>query len=230
MLDDGNVRNLKSISNVLHLGLALSFFLIKVFHTLSLLSMCRKAGPFLCTGPHRGGKEAYVPRDGASHKLLLCAGHKAPSKPSWHHFWPPSDLCLWAPFSVHCLSPHIIIPCSFASPGTWAQQPPTCSAASQTLSLHSTFMSQAHGGSGKPFCSPVLEGVCILSHSITSGARPVWETKHNPHFSLIQSDLCFHPLPSISDSITAKLPFEMQRDSLSLLLFRQGLALGLVNL
>lgn len=223
------IKNLKSITNVFHLGLELLGFLIKTFHILALFSSQRKAGSFIHTAPHKEKRQRRVctmwgcfPQAAPVCRALW---HKALSKSSWHHFWPLSDLYLWAPSGVQRLSQCIIIQCSSASSGMWTQLPTARSVTSPALYLHLTFMSQA------PFKTQrkVLEGIIILSHSITNRACLVWETEHNPHFSPVQSDFCFHHIPSFLDSITAKLPFEMEHDSLILPFLRQSSLYWLAN-
>lgn len=143
MLENRGLKNSKSISNVLHLGLALLVFLGKIFHILAFLDSRRKlALSSVLLHTWRGGKGGYVPCEGASHKLLLCA-HQGSFQiliaPLLAPFWslPVSSFWRAASFSTHRHQ------CSSASSGTWAQQPPARSATSPALSLHSTFMPQA---------------------------------------------------------------------------------------
>lgn len=60
MLENRGLKNAKSISNVLHLGLALLVFLGKIFHILAFLGSRRKAGSFLRTAPHMERRQRRV--------------------------------------------------------------------------------------------------------------------------------------------------------------------------
>lgn len=202
MLEKGAIKNPKPLSEVLHLGLALLFFLVKVIHILALLGSWRTAGSFLCPAPPTGGQRRVRPMRGASHPPLLhaelCGTRLLP------------DSCGTTSFLSNLTSSASLLHLTRGQNSQQSTaQPQHC-----TRPSCPQHHSRPKGGCGHPFCLQVLESVLIVSHSVTIRVRLLGKNEHNPHFSPIQSDLCFYHIPSFSDSITAKLPFEMQHDSL----------------
>lgn len=234
MLENRVLKNAKSISNVLHLGLALLVFLGKIFRILAFLGSRRKAGFFLRTAPHTERRQRRV------RPVWGCFPQAAPV--CTPRLLPNPHSTTSGPFLIS--TRELLLACSiFLNPSSSSApllhlahglnsplpvQPPVqpCHCTRPSCPKHH---SRPTGGCGHPLCFLVLEGVIILPRSITSRACLVWETEHNPRFSPNQSGLCFHHIPSFSDSVTAKLPFEMQRDSLILPSLRQGSLYWLAN-
>ena len=153
---------------ILHLGLALLFFLINIFHILALLGSEKKAGFFLHTAPCTVRRQRRV-----------C--------PMWGCFpqGAPEVCCTWLlpnplgttsspflvltrePLLVCSVSQWILIQCSSASSGTWVQQPAALLVTSPSQSLHLTFMSQA------PFKTQRRIWTCFLLTSVTRWAHTV---------------------------------------------------------
>lgn len=173
MLENRDIKNPKSISDVSHSGLALLFFLIKTFHILALLSSQRRAGSLLRTAPHRERRQRRAcPVWGCfPHAAPACRAlrHKAPSKSSWHHSWPPliSTREPLMECSIFFNAESSRSPLLQLAHGYNSQLPLQSPAQPRpfTWPSHPRHHSRPRGGCGHPFCSLVL-GVLPLSHSI----------------------------------------------------------------